>query len=79
MQLDFLPYAVPGNGDCVEPGSPLYTIPVDEPKILLVNLQLIGPDNYTVWAQVFRQALVTKYKDGFLNAAVSFPTVDQLQ
>lgn len=50
-----------------EPGDPLYVSTADEPELRLIAHQLLGPENYLTWAQEFRQALITKDKDGFLD------------
>lgn len=72
-------FQVIGGGGRPETGDPLYTSPADGLELLLISLQLAGPDHYSTWARDFRRALVTKDKDGFIDRTIPFPADNRTQ
>ena len=51
--------------------DPLFLHHVESPSTILVTQPLTGGDNYSVWAQVVRKALLTKNKLGFIDGTLT--------
>ena len=51
--------------------DPLFLHHVESPSTILVTQPLTGGENYSVWAQVVRKALLTKNKLGFIDGTLT--------
>ena len=59
----------------VQPGSPYYLHPSDNPGALITSVLLNG-ENYSEWSTELRNSLQAKQKIGFIDGTISKPDSD---
>ncbi|XP_076940157.1 uncharacterized protein LOC143609230 [Bidens hawaiensis] len=58
-------------------GDPLYLHASDTNNLTIVNIKLIGAENYSVWANSMELALNVKNKIGFIDKTCNRPTTNE--
>ncbi|XP_070013325.1 uncharacterized protein LOC107765930 [Nicotiana tabacum] len=58
----------------IDHNHPLYLYPSDAPRSLLVSIQLIGMENYTLWDRAMRVALLGRNKLAFIDGTITRDT-----
>ncbi|PKI76434.1 hypothetical protein CRG98_003229, partial [Punica granatum] len=62
------------KGKIIDPSSPLYLSPSDNPGALLVTCKLTG-SNYSTWSRAMMNSLSAKNKVGFVDGTITQPEV----